>query len=276
MRAIWSGSLSFGLVNIPVRLYSASRERALSFRLLDKKHHSPISYKKVRRDDNQEVEQKDIVKGYEYEKGEYVILEPEDFKKASPKKTQALEIVQFVDAGDVEAVYFDKPYYLEPDERAAKAYALLRDALKQAGKAAIADYVIKDKEHIGLIEPQGNLLSLIQLRYKDELRAPEIALPKGKEYSEKEMKLALSLIENLAGDFDPEKYKDTYTDELMKVIEAKAKGKRITIGKEEAPQATSTADILKALQKSLSEAPEPIRNGGTKRVQKKKKLRKNA
>jgi len=279
MRAIWSGALSFGLVNIPVSLMSASRERALSFRLLDKKDHSPIGYKKVRRSDEKEVDQKDIVKGYEVDKGEFVIIEPEDFKKAAPKKTQTIEIVQFVDAGAIDPMYFDRPYFAVPDKKSQKAYGLLRDALKKAKKAGVAQFVLKDRAHLGLVMPHGDVLLLQQMRYKDELReGSDIDVPEA-QYGKKEMDLALSLIQNLSGRFVPEEFRDTYTEDLLKVIEAKAKGRRITLDKEETPKATSTADILKALQRSLESEPEPLarsKKHGASGVQKKKKLRKNA
>jgi len=276
MRTIWSGSLSFGLVNIPVGLVSASRERALSFRLLDKQSHSPVRYKKVT-DDGDEVAQRDIVKGYEYEKGSFVIIEPDDFKKAAPKKTQTIELVQFTDSSAIDPMYFDKPYYLVPEKKSAKAYALLREALAQSGKVGIARYVLREKEHIGLVEPHEGILLLQQMRYQDELRpADEIDSPEAAP-TKKELDLAMSLIDNLTEPFEPDKFKDTYTQELKKVIEAKAKGKRITITPEREPVATSATDILKALQKSLSEEPQPLHKKahGTKRVQKKKGLRKN-
>jgi DNA end-binding protein Ku len=273
MRAIWNGSLSFGLVNIPVRLYSASRERALNFRLLDKEDHCPISYKKVCRDDDKVVHQKDIVKGYEYEKGQYVVLEQQDFKKAAPKKTQTIDVLQFVEQSEIDPMYYDRPYWVEPDPKAHKAYALLREALTKSKKAGVARYVMHDREHIAILEPRGNTIMLMQMRYRDELREPdEVNVPGKEKQSDKEMRLALSLIDTLTEPFKPERFKDTYVEELKKVIEAKAKGKRITIDKEEAPPATSTADILKALQKSLGEAPEPLRKRkkhGTRRVQKK-------
>jgi DNA end-binding protein Ku len=259
MRAIWNGALSFGLVNIPVRLYSASKERPLSFRLLDKKDHSPIGYKKVRRSDEKEVEQKDIVKGFEVEDGQFVIVEPDDFRKASPRKTQTIEIVQFADSGEVDPVYFDKPYYLEPDKKAQKAYGLLRDALRSVKKAGIARFVLREREHIGLVMPQGDVLLLQQLRYKDELRdTDDINAPTQAEYDKRELNLALALIENLTERFDPGRFHDTYSEELRKMIAAKAKGRRITVAEGEAPEATSTADILKALQKSLEAEPEPL------------------
>ena len=278
MRAIWSGSLSFGLVNIPVRLYSASKERALSFRLIDKKTNSPVRYKKVT-DEGREVPQADIVKGYEVSKGEYLILEPEDFKRAAPTKQETIDIVRFVDVHSIDPQFFDKPYYVEPTAKAGKAYALLRDALKQTEKAAIAQYVFHDREHIGLLRAEGDILELLQLRYQDELRDPaDLSIPDAK-YQKRELELAESLIEELSGAFEPSEFKDTYAQSLHKVIEAKAKGRPIKIKESETPQATSATDILKALQKSLRSKPEPIgasrnqdrriKSNGTKRVRKK-------
>ncbi len=270
MRAIWNGSLSFGLVNIPVRLYSASKERALSFRLIDKKTHSPVRYKKVN-DSGREVEQADIVKGYEVSKGEYIILGPEDFKRAAPRKQETIDIVRFVDVGSIDPQYFDKPYYVEPAAKAAKAYALLRDALKATTKAAIAQYVFHEREHIGLLRAEGDIIELLQLRYQDELRDPgDLAIPDAK-YEKRELQLAESLIEELSGAFKPSEFKDTYAQSLHKVIEAKARGKPIKVKEKEAPEATSAADILKALQKSLRSKPEPLskQSRGTKRIRKK-------
>jgi DNA end-binding protein Ku len=253
MRAIWSGSLGFGLINIPVKMYSGSRDRALKFRLLDKNDHSEISYKKVRRSDERPVEQKDIVKGFEYEKGEYVILTPEDFKAANAKKTSTIEILGFCDELEVDPKYFDKPYYLESDKKSSKAYALLHKALKESGKAGIARYVIKDKEHIGMVRPEGKLIEIIQLRFQDEVIEPEeIKAPESTEFSKKEMDMALSLIDSLTEKFNIKNFKDTYADELRKIIDEKAKGvkpkKKKGVTKVEATDAT---DLLEALRRSL-------------------------
>jgi DNA end-binding protein Ku len=255
MRPIWSGSIGFGLVNIPVKLYSGSEERALKFRLLDKKDHCPVSYKKVCRDDDKPVHQKDLVKGYEYEKGEYVILEPADFKRANAKKTEMIDIVAFANVDDIDSKYFDKPYFLEPSGKAKKAYVLLREALKRTKKVGIARYVLRDKEHIGAIKPDGEALVLDQLRYADELRSPEdLAIPGKVEFGKKELDLAVSLVNSLEEKFDISQYKDTYADELKKLIAAKAKGKLTKVkGKERAARPTPADDILAALKKSLDE-----------------------
>lgn len=252
MRAIWNGSISFGLVNIPVRLYSASEERALSFHLFDKSDMCPISYKKVCRDDDKTVDSKDIVKGYEVDKGKYVVLEKEDFKRANAKKTETIDIVQFSDIAEIDPKYFDKPYYLEPDRKAAKAYGLLCDALKKTGKAGIAEYVLRDKEKIGALIVEDDMIVLIQLRYQDELRDPsELHVPGASKHTSKELDMAVSLIRDMAKKFDPKKFKDTYTGELLKVIRAKAKGKLKETPVKSPIQPTDVDDILAALRKSI-------------------------
>jgi len=254
MRAIWNGSISFGLVNIPVRLYSASEERALSFHLFDKNDMCPVSYKKVCRDDDKTVDSRDIVKGYELEKGRYVVLDKEDFKRANAKKTETIEIVQFSDLDEIDPKYFDKPYYLEPDRKATKAYALLRDALKKSGKAGIAEYVLRDKEKIGALIVEDEMIVLIQLRYLDEIRDPEdLHIPGKSKYSAKEMEMASTLIDDMARKFEPRKFKDTYTNELLKVIKAKAKGKLKETSVKSPIQPTDVDDILSALRLSLEE-----------------------
>jgi DNA end-binding protein Ku len=258
-RGLWSGSLSFGLVNIPVRLLSASKERPLSFRLLAKDDLCPISYKKVCREDDKVVHQDEIVKGYEYRKGEYVVLDPDDFKKARAVKTDLIDIVQFADPDEIDAKLYDKPYYIEPQKKSAKAYVLLRDALEKSGKVAIAKFVMRDREHIAAIRPEEGVLILDQLRFADELRDPkDLDVPARGDYSKKEMGLALSLVDNLTEPFRIGDFKDTYAKELKRVIEAKAKGKLAHI-KEPAEETspTNTADILAMLKESLKKDKKP-------------------
>jgi len=256
MRPVWNGSISFGLVNIPVKLYSASEERALSFKMLDRESLAHISYKKVNKDTGKEVEQKDIVKGYECGKGKFVVLEKEDFKRANPRKTELLDIVSFTDEKEIDSRLFEKPYFVEPVGKSAKAYSLLRDALKKSGKVGVAKYVLHEREHVGILKFEDNMLMLIELRYQDELRKPEgLELPKGADYQKKELDLALSLIDQLSEKFDIADYKDTYVDELRKIIRAKAKGNLKEAPKEKAEtQPTDFADILEMLQQSLAEA----------------------
>lgn len=257
MRSLWTGSLSFGLVNIPVKLYSASEERALSFHLLAKDDLCPVSYQKVCRVDNQVVEQKDIVKGYEYEDGQFVVLTPDDFKRAKTAKSDLIDIVAFVKLEEIEAKYYEKPYYLEPAKKASKAYVLLRDALTESGQVAIAKYAMRDRGHIAVIKPEGDALMLIQMRFADELHeGKDLFLPKTAAYTKKEMALALSLIESLEEKkSDLGKFKDEYTEELKKIIAAKAKGKLKSIKKDDEPaEPTAVSDIMEMLQKSLAES----------------------
>ena len=255
MRSIWSGSLSFGLINIPVKIYSASEERALKFRMLEKHGHCPISYAKICRDTGKEVPFKDIVKGYEYEKGDFVILTDEDFEKASPRKTKTIDIIQFVDEAEVPVAFIHKPYFIEPDKKAEKAYVLLCAALKKAKKSGLARWVLKDKEHIALVRPENNALMLIQLRFQDELRKPdELHIPDKAEYTKKELDIALSLIEQLSEHFDAKEYHDTYTEELKKIIARKAKGKPIRLPDEQAPVPTDMRYLMELLKGSLEKA----------------------
>jgi DNA end-binding protein Ku len=253
MKSIWTGSLSFGLVNIPVKLYSASQERTLSFKLIDKHGNCPISYERVCRSNHKEVPYEDIVKGYEYQKGDYVVLDEADFRKASATKTDLIDIVQFSDEGDIDPIFFEKPYYIEPDKKSAKAYALLRDALAKTKKVAIATFVMREKEHVAAIVPEKDILILHQLRYSDEIKkGDDIEAPKNAPYREEELHVALSLIEQLDKKFDPKKFHDRYTEELEAIIKAKAKGKTVKIVKEKGPVATTDMrDLMKLLKLSL-------------------------
>jgi DNA end-binding protein Ku len=252
MRAIWSGSLSFGLINIPVKIYSASQERGLSFKLLEKTTLCPIGYAKVCKTNSKPVKYEDIVKGYEYAKGDYVVLLDEDFKKANARKTKAIDIVEFVAEDEVDSKFYDKPYYLEPDPKAVKAYALLREALTRSKKIAIAKFVLKDKEHLAAVKPDGNILILNQLRFDDEIRKPEGLNAPGKEnYSEKEIDMALALVKQLTEHFKPEDFKDTYTEDLKEIIAEKAKGKKPKQHGKEPEPTTDVADLMAILKESL-------------------------
>jgi len=252
MSAIWSGAISFGLVNIPVKLYSGtSAERALDLDMLSKKDMAPIRYARISTASNKEVEWKDIVKGYEIEKGKYVVITDEDFKKASPEKTNTIEILQFVDEKEIDSIYFEKPYYLVPDKGAAKPYMLLMKALEKAGKVAVATCVIRNREHIFSIKALGGeVLLLEQLRYADQINEiPDIKASSTK-VTQQEINLALKLIDQLTEKFKPESFKDTYTDTMKKLIEAKAKGKKITAPAVEKKTA-AVKDLMSVLKQSL-------------------------
>lgn len=255
MRAIWSGALSFGLVNIPVRLYSGTNDRGgIAFDLLRKTDLSPINYVRIARKDGKEVPYEDLVKGYEYRKGDYVVFTEEDFKKVDREKTKTIDIQDFVKESQIEPIYFEKPYYIEPEKGAEKPYALLRDAIAKSKKVAVAKFVLRNREHVGIVMPEGNVLVLEQLRFTDELRKPDgLNLPsKNVKASAKEIDMALALIDQLTENFNPKDYKDEYTEEVKEMIEAKAKGKKVkTKGK--APRNTEVDQLMAALKKSLQE-----------------------
>lgn len=254
MRAMWSGSVTFGLVNIPVRMYSATGgEGKLEFNQLHSKDMSPIRYARICRLEEIEVPYEEIVKGYEYSDGEYVVLEDEDFERANVAKSKSIEIMDFVSESEIDTIYFEKPYYLEPDKGAAKAYALLREALNKTGKVGIARYVIRNREHLAALKPSDDVLVLNQIRYAAELRSAEgLNLPAAEEVPEREMDLALALVNQLTGPFNPEQYSDTYTEELRQVIEEKAAG-RVPVPKGKAPEPTEVTDLMDVLRKSLDQ-----------------------
>ncbi|MCX6376805.1 MAG: Ku protein, partial [Armatimonadetes bacterium] len=226
------------------------RETKLEFDLLHKKDMSPIRYAKVCRLEGDEVPNEEIVKGYEYADGEYVILEKDDFLRANAKLTRSIEIMSFADETEIDDIYFEKPYYLEPDRGGAKAYGLLRDALKQTGKVGIAQFLLRDRAHLAAVKPSGDVLVLNQLRYKSELRESEgLKLPEAAS-EDKEMELAVVLIDRLSEPFRPEQYKDTYTEQLRATIEERAKG-RVPAALVEEPQPTAVADLMASLKKSI-------------------------
>lgn len=260
---IWNGSISFGLVNIPVGLFSAQgRESKLDFNLLDKKDLAPIGYKKINKRTGQEVPAAEMVKGYELEDGSYAVLTEEDFKKANAKATQTVEIMDFVDLRDIHPVFFEKPYYLAPLKRGEKGYALFREALKRSGKAGVARVVIHSREYIGVLVPFGKTLVLNLLRYAAELKDPaELNLPeediKKLGVTEKELDMAQRLIESMTGAWEPEKYHDTYREELLGYIKKKVASGETARAEEAAPAPKPGAeviDIMSLLKKSLEEA----------------------
>lgn len=256
MRNIWKGSISFGLVNIPVKLFNASRDRELKFIMLHKKDLSEIRYARMCKEEEKEIPWSEIVKGYEYEKGEYVVMEQQDFEKANLKKTKTIEIVSFADEDEIDPIYYEKPYYLEPDKGAGNTYLLLGEALRKAKKVGIAKYVIHNREHIAILKPYKNLLILNQLRFDEELvKASELAIPQAeKKTAPKELEIAVKLINHLTKPFVPEEFKDTYTDEIKQIIEQKAKGKKIR-PKGEEPKPTKVHDIMSLLKASLEKKP---------------------
>jgi len=255
-RAIWKGSISFGLVNIPIALYPATRREELKFRLLRKSDLSPVNYKRVAEKDGKEVAWDQIVKGYEYEKGKYVVLKDEDFERVDLEATQTVDIQDFVDQEEIDPMFFYKPYYLEPQKGGDKAYALLRDALKDSGKVGIAKVVIKTRQYLAGVKPEDGALVLELMHFVDELADPEqLHVPKKTEVGKRERNMAKSLIDSMSSKWNPEKYKDDYSEALMEVIEEKveAGGKEIEEKPKKAPKPTKVIDLVSVLQKSLEQ-----------------------
>lgn len=253
MHSIWSGNLSFGLINISVKLYPASLQRELKFKLIHKKDLSEIGYSHICKAENKEVPWDEIAKSYEYSKGDFVILTEEDFEKADLKKSKTIEIKNFTYEDEIDSIYFETPYYLEPAKGAEKAYILLREALKTSRKAAIGNFAFRHHEHLCLIKPHENVLLLNQLRYKTEIINPKnLNISHKKLFLKKEMEIAVKLINELTMKFNPKDYSDTYNDEIKKIIKKKASGKPLMI-KEKIKKPTKVYDIMSELKKSLSD-----------------------
>jgi DNA end-binding protein Ku len=260
-RSIWKGALTFGLVNIPVELMSAEERKEFKFSMLDKRDFSPVGYKRYSKESGKEVVWNDIVKGYEYEKGQYVVLSDEDFKRANVKASRTIDIEAFVPAKDVSPEYFETPYYLVPGDRGEKVYGLLRETLKATGRIAIAQFVLRTTPHLVAVQPVGRALMLMTLRYADELRDEKgLELPaaglKEVKVTPKEIDLAKQLIEGMSDKWDPAQYKNTYHQDLMHRIEEKIKKgetHELTPPDEEAAprQSAQVIDLAALLKKSI-------------------------
>lgn len=255
MRAIWSGVLSFGLINIPMKLFSVTAGTELSLNYLHKTDLSPIRYAKVCRKDGKELSQDDLVKGYEYQDGDYVVLTKEDFQNADVRRTQAIDVVDFVKEDEIDSIYFEKPYYLEPDKGAAKAYTILRDSLSKSKKVGVAKFVLHNREHLAILKPHENYLILEQIRFVDELKVPDkLILPTHEEIRAKEVTMALSLIDHLTEKFKPGDYKDTYRKKLDDLIKAKMKGKKVKPNGTAPHPTKKSEDLMFLLKESLEKA----------------------
>jgi len=248
MRSIWTGSISFGLINIPVKLFSAIQESSLDLDMLDSKDHSNIKFLRVNESTGKEVAYENIVKGYKMDSG-YVILEDEDFEAADAVKTKMIEIINFVNEQEIDSIYYEQPYYLEPEESAMKAYALLRDALQLSGKVGVTTFVLRNKEGLAILKPYKNVIVLNRIRFSQEIREPsELKLPPVSKTKTKEMDMANKLVDQLTEKFNIGKYKDTYTAKLLKIIKEKSKGKKIFVPKMKVihRQSDNLMDMLKA------------------------------
>ncbi len=255
-RAIWSGSISFGLLNVPVKLYSAVSKKSVSFRELRESDGSRIRHRRVAEADGEEVAYEEIVKGYEIAPDQYVVVTRDELEQLDPKKTRAIEIKDFVDLDQIDPIFFDHPYYLGPDRGAEKAYALLVEAMSASKKVAVARFVLRNKENLAALRPIDGVMTMATMRFADEVVSPaEIAEAiegePGKP-SAKELKMARALIESLAAEFDPQQYRDEYREELLGLIERKAEGKSMVAASSEAPQPTKAPDLMAALEESLA------------------------
>jgi DNA end-binding protein Ku len=260
-RALWKGSIAFGLVQIPVGLYSAEKSDELDLDWLDKRDLAPVGYERVNKRTGKPVEWSDIVKGYEHARGDYVILSDQDIAEANAEVSHTLEIDRFVDMSEVDPLYFERPYYVAPDKNAAKAYSLLLETLKKSDKAAIAKYVVRTRQHIGLLFAKDDLLVLMQMRYAHELRAAKtLDLPQPAKHSAitaKERAIAKSLVESMSGHFEPDEYHDEYRDEILALINRRVKAGEVNTVPEAGPRKraekpkSNVVDLVALLKQSL-------------------------
>jgi len=263
-RSLWSGTLSFGLVSVPVRLVGATESKELRFHFLDKHDLQPIGYDKVRRDTGEHVDNDDVVRGFEVEKGRFVPLEDEDLDRLDVELTKTIDICDFVDLDEIDPIYFRKAYYLLPQDGAEKPYRLLVRALDETGKVAIAKIVIRNKQHLAAVRPSNRVLVLETMYYADEVREPE-KVDGGGQLRKPEVEMAKSLVENLSATFDPAKYDDTYRKELLDLLKAKAEGEPLPPAEKE-PQG-EVVDLMAALRESV-ERTQKKKTGGRKRARK--------
>ena len=255
MRAIWKGSISFGLVNIPIALYPATRKEELKFRLLRAKDLSPVNYKRVAEADGKEVPWSEIVKGYEYEKEKFIVLKDEDFQRVDLEATQTIDIQDFVDVEEIDPMFFYKPYYLEPQKGGDKAYVLLRNTLAQSNKVGIAKVVIKTRQYLAGVKAEDGVLILELMHFAEDLaKSDKLKVPKKLELGKRELDMAKALVDSMSSKWNPEKYRDDYRDALMEVIEEKVEsgGKKIEEKPKQKKASTKVIDLVAVLQESLA------------------------
>ena len=265
MRSIWSGTISFGLVSVPVKMYTATESKELRFHFLHKDDLTPIGYDKVRKDTGEHVDPDDIIRGFEIDKGRYVELTDEDIDRLDIELTRSIDICDFVSLEEIDPIYFRKAYYLLPAEGAEKPYLLLVRALEETGKVAIAKVVIRNKQHLACMRTWENKLLLETMYYADEVRRPEKVTIKG-QLRKEEVDMATSLVENLSEPFKPEKYDDTYRKELLELIRAKAKGKKLPEPKDE--DDGEVVDLMAALRESVERTKKQSLGGKRSRAKK--------
>lgn len=255
-RAIWSGSISFGLVTIPVKLVGAVRSHDLSFHMLHRKDEGRIKYERICSVDDKPVPWDEIVKGYEYAKGEYVVLTDTDFERIDPKVTHTIDIVEFVELDKIDPMFFDQPYYLEPGKTGKHAYALLRETLDQTGRVAIARVVIRTKEYLAALKPAGSALVLDLMRWANEIVEPtSLELPDDEKFPPAEIKMAKMLVDSMSvEEFEPQKFPNRYREELLAIIDARVSGKELPKVKKAVPSRGKVVNLMDVLERSLKES----------------------
>ena len=258
-RALWKGSISFGLVNIPIELHTAVRDSRPHFRMLHAKDKSPVRFERVCIRDGHPVAWEDLVKGYEYAKGRFVVLSKEDFRAAAVEKTRTVDIIDFVQADEIDDRFFETPYYVLPSKGGEHAYVLLREALKESGRVGIAKFILRDAQHLAAVEVIDNAIVLSVMRFADELvDRSQLSFPAAKEVRKAELDMAKALVNSLAAEWDPGKYTDEYRQNLMRIIKAKMKGKTVELEAQEEPRQAEVIDLMERLRRSLEQS------GGTK------------
>lgn len=268
-RALWKGSISFGLVNIPIELHTAVRDHRPKFRMLHAKDKSPVKFERVCIKDGHPVAWEDLVKGYEYQKGRFVVITKEDFKAAALEKTRTVDIIDFVKADAIDDRFFETPYYLVPTKGGERAYALLREAIRESGRIGIAKFILRDAQHLCAVEVIQQAIVLTVMRFADELvDVDDFAFPSSEHARKAELDMAKALVNSLAADWDPSKYTDQYRENLMRIIRSKAKGKEVELEPTTEPHQAEVVDLMERLRRSLAQT-----QGGRKAKPKKKRGR---
>ncbi len=254
-RSLWKGSISFGLVNIPIELHTAVRDHRPKFRMLHATDKSPVKYERVCIRDGHAVAWEDLVKGFEYAKGHFVILTKDDFKAAAVEKTRTIDIIDFVRSEDIDDRFFETPYYLTPSTGGDRAYALLREAIRESGRVGVAKFILRDTQHLAAVEVIDKAIVLSVMRFADELADPKpLGFPASDGIRKAELDMAKALVNSLAAEWQPEKYTDQYLDNLMRIIKGKVKGKSVTLQPEETPRKGEVVDLMERLRRSLDQA----------------------
>ena len=254
-RALWKGSISFGLVNIPIELHTAVRDHRPRFRMLHATDKSPVRFERVCVREGHPVAWEDLVKGYEYEKGRFVVLTKEDFRAAALEKTRTIDIIDFVNGEEIDDRFFETPYYLLPAKGGERAYALLREAIRDSGRIGVAKFILREAQHLAAIEAIQDGLVLSVMRFADDLvDEKQLHFPAAKDIRPQELQMAKALVNSLAADWDPAKYTDQYRDNLLKIIQAKLKGKHVEFEPEERARGAEVVDLMERLRRSLEES----------------------